>query len=454
MSLQSRWSGLLALVCGSGRGRRVSARQAPRPRSPLSLEMLEDRLVPSTTVSSTNFQPALPPVPSLTTTTVSPTQINLSWTQSAGVGSYEVEEQVSGQWKVIAYLGRGATADAVTGLTPDTTYSFRVGASNRIGTQFSADRSATTSITPFPAHLFAPYVDETTDSVYPIASVAQNEGVKYFSLAFIEADSHNQPSWGGNSDDELGSAFDSALRAQITAVRQQGGNVIVSFGGARGKDLAQVITKLSALETAYASIINAYHLTRIDMDVEGAALKDTASIDRRSQALAAVQQQMAKVGQQLQVTFTLPVNPTGLEANALYVLQSARDHGLNITAVNVMAMDYGNATVPNPKGQMGTLAIEAATNTFNQLQGLYGSSKTAAELWQMIAITSRIGVNNVSDEVFDQAAARQVLAFAQAKGLNELSFWALNRDQSGPNSPTSSGISQTPFEFSKIMEIF
>ncbi len=237
--------------------------------------------------------------------------------------------------------------------------------------------------------------------------------------------------------------------------------MVPSFGGAAGQELAQVITSVPALTNAYQSVINAYQLTRIDFDIEGAAVADHASIDRRSQAIAALQANASAQGKTLQVTFTLPVLPSGLTADGLYVLQSALRYGVKITTVNVMTMDYGDNAAPNPSGQMGTYAIDAATSVYAQLKSLYGTSLSQAQLWAMIGVTPMIGLNDDTSEVFDQAAARQLLAFAQQKGLGEIAMWSLNRDQSAPgggavNSVADdySSIVQQPYEFSEIFETF
>lgn len=148
--------------------------------------------------------------------------------------------------------------------------------------------------------------------------------------------------------------------------------------------------------------------------------------------------------------------PSGLTADGLYVLQSALRYGVQIAGVNVMAMDYGDSASPNPSGQMGQFAIEAAQSTFAQLQTLYGSTKTSAQLWQMIGVTPMIGLNDDTSEVFDEAAARQLVAFAQQQGMGRISMWSLNRDTTGTatNSVTNtaSSITQQAFDFSHIFE--
>lgn len=313
----------------------------------------------------------------------------------------------------------------------------------------------------WPAHVFAPYVDMGLYPTFDITSAARTQGVKYFNLGFVVADSSAKPSWGGYDSYEIsGTAFDTNLRAQVNALRGLGGDVAVSFGGASGLELAQAITDVNALKSAYQSVVDAYGLTRLDFDIEGSAAADRPSVDRRSQALAALQQTAAAAGKPLQVWLTLPVLPTGLTADGLYVVQSARRYGVNITGVNVMAMDYGDSAAPDPSGHMGDYAIQAATSTFNQLKTLYGASKSDAQLWGMIGVTPMIGLNDVTTETFDQAAARQLLAFAGQKGIGQIAFWSLNRDRPDPRGAVNyveldaSSIVQTPYEFSNIFKPF
>jgi hypothetical protein len=331
--------------------------------------------------------------------------------------------------------GRGGTASAAVTLT--------------VGTP-----AATSS---WPAQYYAPYVDVTLYPTYNLVSTTQTQGIKYYTLAFITADAQNQPAWGGYSEYEInGGAFDMALRQQVAQVRALGGDVMASFGGAANQELALVITDVKTLAAAYQTVVTNYNLTHIDFDIEGAAVADHASIDRRSQALASLQKAQAAAGKPLSIWFTLPALPTGLTADGLYVLQSALKYGVQIGGVNVMTMDYGESAAPNPQGQMGAFAIQAANSLFAQLQGLYGSAKTSAQLWQMIGVTPMIGVNDDTNEVFDKATAQQLTTFAQQHGMARISMWSLNRDTAGTAKSyvdnTSSSITQSAFDFSKIFE--
>jgi hypothetical protein len=308
--------------------------------------------------------------------------------------------------------------------------------------------------------MFAPYVDMTLWPTYDLVAAARTANIKYFTLAFITADPQNRPAWGGYAEYALGSEFDAKIKAQINGVRALGGDVIVSFGGAANKDLAEVITNVASLQAAYQSIIDAYGLTHIDFDIEGGAIAHRDSVDRRNLAIAGLQQAAAAAGRTLHVSYTLPVLPTGLTPDGVYLLESAKARGVQVDVVNIMAMDYGDSAAPNPQGRMGDYAIQAANSLFNQLRGVHGTSKTDDELWQMVGITPMIGINDVTSEIFDQQEAREVLAFAEQRGIGRLSFWSLNRDRQSPNGVLnyvdlmSSSILQSPFEFSQIFGAF
>ena len=320
-----------------------------------------------------------------------------------------------------------------------------------------ATTTAAATTSNWPQQVYAPYVDMTLYPMYDLTAAAKTGSVKYFNLAFITADPNKLPAWGGYQAYEVNNGdFDQAIRGQIGAVRALGGDVAASFGGAAGLELAQVVTNVTTLASNYQTVISTYNLTRIDFDIEGAAVADHASIDRRSKAIAIIEQTAAAAGRSLQVWFTLPVLPTGLTADGLYVLQSALANGVKIGGVNIMAMDYGESAAPNPKGQMGTYAIQAANSLFSQLHSLYGSALTDAQIWKMEGVTPMIGLNDDTNEVFDQAAAQQLETFAQQKGIGELAMWSLNRDRQNPAGAlnyvdlTSSSLLQKPFEFSQI----
>ncbi|MCW2941834.1 MAG: hypothetical protein JWN00_4819, partial [Actinomycetia bacterium] len=292
----------------------------------------------------------------------------------------------------------------------------------------------------FPAHYAAPYV-ETWNSPSAMAAAQSATGLKYFTLAFVISDGSCNATINGNT-----SISDAGWTSAINSLRASGGDVIASFGGASGTELGQACTSVSTLQAQYKQVIDTLNLTRIDLDIEGAPLDDTAANDRRNQALANLQQQYAASGKTLAVDYTLPVNPTGLLSNSLSLLNNAKSHNLTVNLVNIMTMDYGASM------DMGAAAVNAATALHTQL-GQIWTSKTSAQLWAMEGNTPMIGVNDSTNEVFSTANATTLENFAAANGIQELSFWALGRDKAcatnGTLSDTCSGTSQSAYQFTR-----
>ena len=90
----------------------------------------------------------------------------------------------------------------------------------------------TVTSTPWPSRVFAPYCDVLLWPTFDISSTAAAVKNKHFTLAFITADGGGKASWGGMVP--LAQNFYSQYISQL---RQLGGDVIVSFGGANGKSL-------------------------------------------------------------------------------------------------------------------------------------------------------------------------------------------------------------------------
>ena len=115
--------------------------------------------IPAPTFPNTSFSekyeldggepPTVPADPSgLSATTVSSSQINLSWSDNAtDEDSYQVEQSLDGvNFSVIAVLSADSTSYSDTGLSASTQYSYRVNASNAAGDSgYSNVTSATTN---------------------------------------------------------------------------------------------------------------------------------------------------------------------------------------------------------------------------------------------------------------------------------------------------------------------
>jgi len=232
-----------------------------------------------------------------------------------------------------------------------------------------------------------------------------------------------------------------AGKTDIVNFQAAGGRVILSFGGASGTYLEGACSD----DGMYNLIKNALDTTgarAIDFDVEGSQITSGTLNTRRNNVARRLQ--AAYPG--LYVSYTLPVDPTGLPSEAVTVVRSAASAGVNVSMVNIMAMDYGDAS-----SAMGQRAINAATATFNQIKPIF-SGKSDAQLWAMIGVTPMIGVNDTTSEVFRQSDATQLTSFAQEKGLGLLSYWALQRDMPGGSDFNDYSLVNTKaYEFYKIM---
>ncbi|WP_333770245.1 cellulose binding domain-containing protein [Streptomyces sp. IBSBF 2435] len=280
----------------------------------------------------------------------------------------------------------------------------------------------------------APYVDMGAWPTPSLTAMSQASGIKSFTLAFVTS-AGCKASWFNAYDPRQAWAKD-----QIDAVRAAGGDVKVSFGGASGIELAQACSSADALAAEYAAVVDAYHLTYADFDIEGSAVAEPASIALRSQALAKLQQTHPG----LRISLTLPVLPEGLTADGLNVVTSAKNAGVTLDLVNLMAMDYYRSA------DYGDAAVQAATSTQAQLKSLF-PAKTDAQLWAMLGVTPMLGQND-DGHVYDQADARQLVSFAQGKHLGLLSFWEEGRDANACNGALykCTNIAQAPYDFSKI----
>jgi chitinase len=232
-------------------------------------------------------------------------------------------------------------------------------------------------------------------------------GVKDYTLAFLIPEAGCTAQWEDNGE-SVG-----AFTGQISSLQAAGGNVIISFGGESGGELAQTCTSVSALTAAYANVVSTYGVTRLDFDIEGGTLADSASNTRRNQALAALQAQDPSV----QVDYTLAVAPNGLPSQELGVLQGAQAAGVKVSEVNIMTMDFGN-------GQNALNdALSAAPATAAQLTSLYGIS--TGQAYARMGLTPIAGQND-DNEFFSQANASSLESFAASNGVQELSFWEVD----------------------------
>jgi len=306
---------------------------------------------------------------------------------------------------------------------------------------------------PFPtptndSTLFAPYVDMGLWPTADLVSFAKSTGASAFNLAFIVSNNTGDPctpTWAGYNEYKIGG--DGDFHDNIAAFQAAGGKAAISFGGLVNDELAIKCTDSTKLQAAYQQVIDRFGVTRIDFDIEGQALTNTAANTRRAAVVAALVKAEAAKGTQLEVTLTLPVMPTGLTAEGVNVVKGFASAGVPLTAVNVMAMDYGLGQQP-----MGQAAKDAATSTAAQLATVPAySTWTTKQRMALIGITPMLGLNDTG-EIFTLQDAQELGKWAVAQGVEEISYWEATRDRpctAGLGAYECSGVSEQPWAFAK-----
>ncbi len=309
--------------------------------------------------------------------------------------------------------------------------------------------------TPLPAHVFAPYFEAYNGD--NAATLSSQSGAKYLTMAFIQTASAGSCTvdWNGDTSMPISSA---QFGSQISTIRAAGGDVVPSFGGFAaddtGTEIADSCTSVASIASQYENVITTYNVTRIDLDTEDNSLTNTAGIDRRNKAIKMTEDWAATQGRTIQFVYTLPTTTSGLESSGLAVLQNAVSNNAAISIVNIMTFDYYD----NASHNMANDTETAANGLHSQLQTLY-PSKSSTQIWNMIGVTEMPGIDDFgAAETFTTANAPTVESWAVSKGIAEISFWALQRDNGNcvgtGGQDNCSGVSQSTWQFSHVFEPF
>src|SRR3954453_15368252 len=242
---------------------------------------------------------------------------------------------------------------------------------------------------PLPAPVFAPSFQTYTDA--NPADVSQASGARYLTMAFLQTQTTGSCDirWNG---DPATPVDRSVYGREITRIRAAGGDVVPSFGGysadSTATEIADSCTDVGKIAAGYEKVVTTYDVTRLDMDIEDISLDNTAAIDRRNRAIHLVQRWADKQHRPLQIVYTLPTAPTGLEDNAISVLTSALTYGARVDIVNIMTFDYYDDQAHDMAADTRT----AANGLVGPLRTLY-PHRSSKQLWAMVGITEMIGID-------------------------------------------------------------
>ena len=291
----------------------------------------------------------------------------------------------------------------------------------------------------WPSRVFAPYFFWDSGDRLKLTDVYAATGQKYFTLAFIIADRSGAATWNGQipmSEKRYGD--------QIAALRATGGDVIVSFGGEAGKEVAITTDSAQDLAVKYQSVIDAYKLTWLDFDIEGRGLENADANQRRNAAIKMLQVKYPG----LRITYTLPADPDGLSSESQDLLRDAHQRGVVVNVVNPMTMYFGSRFIA------GTTESAVAIQTLEKVHEQVAAIDPAMK----IGATPNIGVNGEKDEIFNQSDAATLEAWCESHPWMVFeAFWSANRDNGAPRrhgDDTSSGIQQKPWEFTNAFKAF
>lgn len=313
---------------------------------------------------------------------------------------------------------------------------------------------------PWPKHVYAPYVDFTLNSLPDLAKLAKEQNINHFTMAFVVAKDADTclPTWG--------SAYDLQTYPQykkIKELRDAGGDIMLSVGGANNYPLAAACKNSEDLSQMYYEIVDNLNLNVLDFDIEGTWVADQESIERRNIAVKSTQDKWEQEGRNVDVWYTLPILPTGLTGEGLNVLNDAKTKGVILAGVNVMTMDYGNSicqsTGMEDQNIHGTCATSAIDNMYYQLKDIY-PEKSDKEINAMMGTTAMIGYNDVQGETFYLSDANLVFNHAKERELGMISIWSMMRDRPGifgQVSPEHSGLTTSQaneYAFSKVFSPF
>ena len=275
----------------------------------------------------------------------------------------------------------------------------------------------------WPAKVFAPYMYVGAGDHFALTNCDDQCGLKFYTLAFIiakqdgsgkDAIYHPEPSWDGRI-----AIADNFYHDQIDAIRQRGGDVIMSFGGEAGKEMANIIDDPAKLEAAYQQVIDQYKFTWLDFDVEGNNLdKGKADSERRNTVLAALQ----KKNPGLIISYTLPVDPDGISDASQALLTDAVKQGVKVHSANLMVMYFGKEFINKGKTE-GQLGVDSANAAYAQLQKIDPAIQ--------VGLCPCLGRNGSVAEVFGLDDAKTIKTFAdQTPWVCSLHYWSINDDVS------------------------
>lgn len=268
-----------------------------------------------------------------------------------------------------------------------------------------------------------------------VTAAAEATPARRYVLSFLVAhDGQCEPVWGTGRE-----IRDPALRSEIDALREAGGAITVSSGGALGTYLENTCDTAEGLADAYHSALEATGADWLDVDIE-----QDVPVDRVADAVALVHERS-----DVTVSATVKVlgDRRGLEPSALRLLQELAHRDVDVV-VNAMVMNF-------PAGDdWQTAMLTAAETVTDQIERIWSEGDRDAA-YRRLGLTYMAGRNDtgVVTTLDDAHALRD---YATAHSIGFLGFWSLGRDNGncpGHAETTNkcSGIKQENYAFTRSL---
>ncbi|MBT2450991.1 carbohydrate binding domain-containing protein [Streptomyces sp. ISL-43] len=366
------------------------------------------------------------------------TTASLAWTASTdnvGVTGYDIYQ---GGAKVATSATNSVT---VTGLTPNTAYTFSIRARDLAGNASPASNTLNVTTdngtTPTGFKQAAPYLYLGWGNPPSATTVMNATGAKWFTMAFILSSGGCNPSWDGQRP--LTGGVD---QSTIASIRAAGGDIVPSIGGWQGNKLGPNCSTPEALAGAYQKVIDAYGLKAIDVDIENTDEFENAVVqDRILGALKIVKQNNPG----LKTILTFGTSTTGPTSWGNRLIDQAKALNAGIDVFTIMPFDFGNASTDMYAG-----TVSATEGLKSKLKSTFGWDDATA--YAHIGISGMNGVSDTQETTTIQNWT-DIRNWANSHHIARLAFWSVNRDRGCPGGglqETCSGIAQSDWQFTSI----
>lgn len=314
----------------------------------------------------------------------------------------------------------------------------------------------------------APYFDVGLATFPPLDKIVKDERdgyIKYFHAAFITQSVRKGTKCVGDFGsvipyqvgprmwgEEIPGAAPGAATYnydKLNALREKGGDWGVSFGGYNGIELADskqcegatLGETVANIKKAYSDVINYLGASHANWDIEAGAIQALTHKDTNFVYRALAINEMVNENDDLVISWTLPVAPTGLTDDGMAFLETIMSLGTRISYVMGMTMDYGELVCPSKPDdpsaktmhQCEMEALDALAkqvyDTAVKYNRAHPSWTSYKDVYPIIGSIPMIGQNDVPDEIYFYEDAKNSVEEYKKLKLGVSSFWAITRDK-------------------------